>query len=545
MTPRAAFAGKRGVGYGRAAAMSDASRRLPPGRLPLSPLNRTGLLGAVMALAYALLAAPPWRAIRNNPDEGQELLKARLVNDGYSLYDQIFADQVPLHTHALAAWMRVFGETLGAARSMTLVLACAAAAALWRLAGLGLGHDATPERRAVAGFLAVGLLLAVGHFAEYATAALIGPPSVYLATIALALADAAARRRSRGADFALAAAAGACLGAALMFKPLTTPYAPVIGAVALFGGIAGRRVTRQSAARAAVLTAVSLLVAGTAAWTLGVFDHLEQAVGVALNASSFGGDTGILIGGSLVSHHLEHLPWLVLAAVGVVAGLRHGWPGTLVAAALALAMEAALLWHWPFWPHSGLAMLLPACWLGGYGLLGLYLLTRAWATRLAGEGRRVAAGRWHAGAAWAVTIVLGTGLLGVRGYFENQGRYDPGLVATLRSRPDRPLYCDRAGYTFLSGRPTPPWLTVTSRKRIATVQAAANDADAWADEVIRHCESAGVDEVVLSRFAPADFGPAFADWLAANFERVSGADGPARYRRVAAPSPPSPTSRRR
>ena len=45
-------------------------------------------------------------------DEGINLMKAMLVQRGYSLYGDIWSDQPPLFTHLLSAVMRTFGNMI-------------------------------------------------------------------------------------------------------------------------------------------------------------------------------------------------------------------------------------------------------------------------------------------------------------------------------------------------------------------------------------------------------------------------------------------------
>ncbi len=56
-----------------------------------------------------------------DPDEGINLMKAFLLNDGYQLYQEIWNDQPPILTHLLASIFSVFGSKVELARSLILI----------------------------------------------------------------------------------------------------------------------------------------------------------------------------------------------------------------------------------------------------------------------------------------------------------------------------------------------------------------------------------------------------------------------------------------
>ncbi len=56
-----------------------------------------------------------------DPDEGINLMKAFLVNDGYSLYQEIWNDQPPILTHILAWGINIFGAKVQFLRGLILI----------------------------------------------------------------------------------------------------------------------------------------------------------------------------------------------------------------------------------------------------------------------------------------------------------------------------------------------------------------------------------------------------------------------------------------
>jgi 4-amino-4-deoxy-L-arabinose transferase-like glycosyltransferase len=68
-----------------------------------------------------------------NPDEGIELSKVMLLQQGYRLYDQIWNDQPPLLTWTLFHWLALFGNSITAARSLILCFAVLLVTTFYRL----------------------------------------------------------------------------------------------------------------------------------------------------------------------------------------------------------------------------------------------------------------------------------------------------------------------------------------------------------------------------------------------------------------------------
>lgn len=56
-----------------------------------------------------------------DPDEGINLMKAFLVNDGYSLYQEIWNDQPPILTHILGWGINIFGAKVQFLRGLILI----------------------------------------------------------------------------------------------------------------------------------------------------------------------------------------------------------------------------------------------------------------------------------------------------------------------------------------------------------------------------------------------------------------------------------------
>ena len=531
--------------------------------------DRLGLPGALLVAAIALPLSRPWATVMYNPDEGQELLKARHLMEGYRLYEDVWCDQVPLHTHMLAGWMGVFGQSLLSARSLTLVLAALAAASLWRLVrrgmtpqALGLGTTAGPVVLILAPLSAVLLLLAGQEVIRFSAAAMIGPPAIFLAVVALDLCVSAKRRAGVWADLSLTALAGLVFAASLLVKPVTAPLALVLGLVALlqtpdrvgWAGADGRlgpwlpRVTRRSLARAGVLAGTSASAALLMLWGLGVFAHWDQAVGVANEARR---DSGLKFYSVHEAYLLRHGLQLSAAGVGLVWALARGWRGAWVALAWTLVMGLALSWHEPFRHHSAVSLLVGLAWLGGYGVAAVAdaatLLIRGAASPLRGDaGRGPTAVRLlpHLAGLAAFAVVAALALRAqvnqpsYNSYLTEGGDSPPELamdrelafedldgelIALLRSAPrlpdgrPAPMFADLGYYAFLSDRPSPPWLAVISAKRMRT--RGPDGSRDIGEVIVERCRDAGVQDFSLHRFSVKKIGPVVREYLE-DFEEI-------------------------
>src|SRR4051795_7171192 len=92
--------------------------------------------GSVVAAALVLCWARGRFGVYE--DEGLNLLKAAAVAAGHPLYTEIYSDQAPLFTWAMAATMRIFGASVAVGGAVALVagvLAWAGACAVARALG--------------------------------------------------------------------------------------------------------------------------------------------------------------------------------------------------------------------------------------------------------------------------------------------------------------------------------------------------------------------------------------------------------------------------
>ena len=78
------------------------------GRIKYSAGSLLGLLIMLITFLTVIFKYYPFRKIFEiDPDEGINLIKGLLVEQGYSLYTEIWSDQPPLFTYFLAVVFRI------------------------------------------------------------------------------------------------------------------------------------------------------------------------------------------------------------------------------------------------------------------------------------------------------------------------------------------------------------------------------------------------------------------------------------------------------
>jgi hypothetical protein len=385
-------------------------------------------------------------AFELDPDEGNNLMKARLVADGHRMHAEVWSDQPPGFTYLLAGWLGLAGWTVEAGR--LLVLLCAAV-----LMG-ALGHAAriTGGNAAAAG--ACALLAGSFGFARLGSSVMLAVPSLMFAMLSVCM---ALEHRRRGRRAWVAASAVAMALAALV-KLWTLALVPV-AMLALVPGL-GRAAWKPPAQWAAIfaVAALGLFLAavppGAAGQLLGPHLDVRGAEDFHRNTAAFwsrlGGDAGIVL----------------LAVAGAAAAAAGRRRAALVPAAWAAIALAVLAPHQPLWYHHHLLVSIPLCWLGGLAI-GM-LAAQPW-REIARSGFR-AWGPALAAAAGAAVFLLR--LPDVHRADIDAARQDTawrdGLSLEIMeglADDTRWVLTDRQIVPFRAGLRVPPDLAVTSLKR--------------------------------------------------------------------------------
>ena len=140
-------------------------------------------------ICFIVFAGQWWSFYEFDTDEGINLMKAALVAEGYSLYDEIWSDQPPVLTYVLALVHVVSDGSVAAARTLILASSSLLIWSLFRIIFRTEGRGAA--------WLAVSVLAASFVFQLLSVSVMVGLPAIALAVAALDHALLAADRDQR------------------------------------------------------------------------------------------------------------------------------------------------------------------------------------------------------------------------------------------------------------------------------------------------------------------------------------------------------------
>jgi hypothetical protein len=438
--------------------------------------------------AIALLLMPMATVFQFDFDEGQEIAKALLYNQGYPL-SAIWSDQPPLLTVTLAAWLRVWGDSIGAGRSLILgfsmVLVWAFAQVLRRAVG---------DRFALLG---TGLLIMTANFLRLSVSVMIGMPA--LACLMVSLYGIIRHHESRRWGWVVCS--GITAGLSLQYKMFTILLLPLWG-LSLWGG--GAELSWQ-AWRDQHRWGRFLLWGGSLGLT---FLGLEWLWGMSLDDTFLFHVQGDLKRAFVQEHSLwdvclfygQELDNVGLALFGGMAQLgrsrRH--PGHLNTLPLLwlLWVTVFLINHKPIWYHHALLIALPLVWLATLGLQVCWSQIRHRVQPLHSRGWR---GLLPWGAIAFVLLALPVKLTLL--HLNNQdlvqrGEEYRGAIAQLQTEQPAPaawFFTDIPIYSLYTHRNIPPEIATLSRKRIAAQ-------DFTAEQLRDLVEKYDIQQFLIGRF---------------------------------------------
>jgi len=418
---------------------------------------------AILLGCFALWATSHFGDFVRDDDEGMNLMKARMVREGYVPHRDIWSDQPPLLTLCLALVFELFGESVLVARCLIVTFAC-----------LGLTSTAWIARLLggrMSSLAAVTFLVFSPQFLDLSRSVMIGLPAHAVAALAMACGLMAVQTRRE----VWLVAAGVISSASLLIKPVQPFLLVPLGVIIWLWGksTAGTAWGRWGRKLLLLTTAVivPLLV------VLSLFEGpllIRQVAGTYFQhqqSRSFRFDR-VLSGAAeyVLGRGLFHWTGVVLALYGLVlAWCRRGKKGITVSVWLLVSLVAA----WSLTRFRPRYLLLFSFPLAGLLSMGLHNLTcRA---RLAWAGSRR---RWvplTVGAVAILSLALGT-IVEVRSTLaETCCREHPAeeqAVSMLRAicTPRGYVISDDGMLTFRAGLLTPPELTVISFRRMRTGQ---------------------------------------------------------------------------
>jgi hypothetical protein len=416
-------------------------------------------------------------------DEGINLMKALLLSNGYSLYRQIWSDQPPVFTYALAGWFEVFGPGVIGSRILVLLLSILL---LWSFQQTL--RFLENERHA---WVATLLLAGANWYALYSFSVMIGLPALAVGMMSVWL---VVVFRKTGAPY-WALLAGTVMGVSIQIKAFTGLILPMIGVMCL---VSLRPVLDQVPFKKRV-TGLGLYTVGLVLtfWVIlyATGTDLWQLTQPHLKASELNPDKSISPVLTLMRRD-----WMlaVLACSSLLLMTRkHGWRHALPFIWFATA-ALVLHNHWPVWRHHGLLLMIPTAWAAGRMVIHLWDRGWKWSTVKSQYWARV-----------AVCLIIGWGTYtACRAIYRLAEGHDgagPRLIRLLEQNTgaSKWVYTDRLMLAFRAGLMVPPPLAVISVKRQKTGELSD-------ERIIEVLKTYQPYQLLLDRL---NYGPAFYEYL--------------------------------
>lgn len=444
-------------------------------------------------LGYLLLMLryfPHWDMVWIYSDEGYNVMKALLLDRGYTLYSQIWSDQPPLFTYLLAFLYRVNGPTVFASRVLVLLFSCLLIWAAVQYLRLAWGNAA-----ALVGALMIVLL---PFFPSLSASALVGQPSLALAMVSL-LALGAWHRWRAGFTLILSAIA---LGASLLTKLYTAFLIPVFftGLILAELYVPSKERDWANILRLALSWLLTLVIfTGIAGLILIGPNNVLQLIQPHMAAAQADFSAGTQ--NYPITFYLRD-GWAILLLAGIGAAytlIQRRWlmfyPLAWMAAALLI-----LLFLRPVWFHHQMLVTIPAALLAAGALVEtLKMIPRAIRSPASMRSSWI----WLASGLVAITLVLATRPVQAFDQFR-AAKTAPGEVrAPFEDRVMRKInqYADRTNwmvtdlpmFPFRAGIPVPPNLAVISGKRFAAGELSERD-------IIESVDEFKPEQVLIGRF---------------------------------------------
>jgi hypothetical protein len=486
-------------------------------------------IGVLLAICFFLLMANAtlnMKALSLNPDEGPNLMKASLLNDGYRLYRDIWSDQPPIFTWLLAGKAKLFGPSVDGCRFLVILLSCMTLLAIYQTAYRLDGF--------VAAIAAMVFVSASDHFILLSSSIMIGLPAIALGILAVwMLVEWRSTSRSTGIAWFVGSAVTLAVSAQTKFFTLTMiPSFLVLilipGSIAHpalgsdFEGQGSKPGTRRMKLAMAWIGCFAISLAFIA-WIAGedwhqlILPHLRARENVYFSAVS-------IQFGDLCSEVFLAAPYaLLLSVAGLMINLyRRRWDAIAPVLWL-LTAGASLLNHRPIWYDHAPLLAIPLAWAAAQGVEGIQWLGAIVYNKTdandRGSSKRavlslllffiVSAAIMPVG--WVLISQIDDGFSKVTAANPKEaGAHEIIETLLLYKNKTHWVFTDLPIYPYVTGLVTPPELAVITVKRIGS--GFLPD-----DYLIAMLEKYKPEQVLIGRF---NYSAAVMDYLHKNYVQV-------------------------
>ena len=449
--------------------------------------NFWGLAAVIATLVVIYSQLPLGTALEFSSDEGFEVMKSFLCNQGHVLYKEIWNNMPPVFTFVLADAFKVFGTSILTARLVN--------------AGFGIilfavFHDLIRRRSGPwCALLATFFLLSSPMVPLLSVAAMLEVPTMATGLLAAWLLF----QWKNQPRWAWLLCSGAVLGLAIQTKPtaiLLVPAMVLEFALLTDGGRikslwAGGTIQNILLWGAGVVT---LFVLIGLTWGRGSLEQSWKSHAVANFVPGFGSAEDYRFKFSLLQNHVEGV-LAAAAGIGLALARRRGRE-IIVPMTLLLTDASVHAIHRPWWDYYYLHLAIPLAWMAGWAvnelvqdILQLHAKYRF---------------RFSSPAAWKQWVLC---LLVAMVVTRSELRLE-WMIKDLRQRPSADadpivqkmkeyaksthlVYCDSALYAFHAKLPMPPELAVVTLKRFWSGQLTTHD-------IVEICQRNRVEQVLLT-----------------------------------------------
>jgi len=432
------------------------------------------LLIVSLYISFVLAIRPVQQTFEFDYDEGLNLIKALLYSRGYSLYTEIWSDQPPLSTVLLSYWMRLFGQSVFAARLLILLFSALLIWSFYQILRNSLG-----KIPALYGTL---LLFTSWLFVRVSISVMIGIPCLALAMLSIYILTLYKKHYHQY----LLIFSGILLALSLQIKLITLFLIPLL--LFYLADFKLRNKVKELLV-AAILWLSTILVIylliGFSYHSLNYESLVEAHTNQPVQAEIINYRS---------SEYLRFLftqdyDYLLLACVGVLAVVlrkqRQGiFPLTWLVTATLL-----LLKHKPIWYHHYTLLAIPIAWLGAYGFaFVLDLFPAGWYFNFKQNLPKVIFPCLLVG----LLIYL---MIAIPATYQTKPEKDATIMQlVLKYRNSTHwVFTDRPIYAFYANLPVPPEIAVMSRKRF-------NSGNLTLDSLFKVLQTYQPEQIVLARW---------------------------------------------